>query len=131
MPVFEYRIESFHSRKVKKTSQPNSPRGKRRKYTGPGLEGEVQGYALARIVNPSLAQLVMLTQFDIIPLGDHTTFIGEVVDASNNNDKEPLAYYGGNYFIMNTPVEKPTQEERDTLREIVEKYKKQVTLLFP
>ena len=59
-----------------------------------------------------------------IPLGDHTTFIGEVVDALNNNDKEPLAYYGGNYFIMNTPVEKPTYEERDTLREIVEKYKK-------
>lgn len=59
-----------------------------------------------------------------IPLGDHTTFIGEVVEASNNNEKEPLAYYDGKYFIMNTPVERPTYEERDTMGKIVEKYKK-------
>ena len=30
-----------------------------------------------------------------ITLGDHTTFVGEVVEASNNHDKIPLAYYVG------------------------------------
>ena len=30
-----------------------------------------------------------------IPLGDHTTFIGEAILASNNADKVPLAYHGG------------------------------------
>jgi len=40
-----------------------------------------------------------------ITLGDHTTFVGEVIEASNNADKVPLAYYGGRYFILNTNVE--------------------------
>ena len=59
-----------------------------------------------------------------IPLGDHTTFICEVVEASNNPEKEPLAYYQGKYFIMNTKVVKPSYEERERMRRIVEKHKK-------
>jgi flavin reductase (DIM6/NTAB) family NADH-FMN oxidoreductase RutF len=59
-----------------------------------------------------------------ISLGDHTTFVGEVIEASNNPDKVPLAYYGGRYFIMNTNVEKPSYEEREKIRKVVEKYKK-------
>jgi flavin reductase (DIM6/NTAB) family NADH-FMN oxidoreductase RutF len=59
-----------------------------------------------------------------ISLGDHTTFIGEVLEASNNPEKGPLAYHGGKYFIMNTNVAKPTDEERKRIRKIVEKHKK-------
>ena len=59
-----------------------------------------------------------------ISLGDHTTFVGEVIEASNNPDKVSLAYYGGRYFIMNTNVEKPSYEEREKIRKVVEKYKK-------
>jgi flavin reductase (DIM6/NTAB) family NADH-FMN oxidoreductase RutF len=59
-----------------------------------------------------------------IPLGDHTTFIGEVVEASNNPEKEPLAYYEGKYFIMNKGIEKPSDEERERMKQIVEKHKK-------
>ena len=59
-----------------------------------------------------------------ISLGDHTTFIGEVLEASNNPEKGPLAYHGGKYFIMNTNVAKPTDEERERIRKIVEKHKK-------
>ncbi len=59
-------------------------------------------------------------------LGDHTMFVGEVVEASNNSDKEPLAYYNGRYWIMNTNVAKPSQEERERVRSIVEKFKKGV-----
>ena len=34
-----------------------------------------------------------------IPLGDHTTFIGEAIEDSSNADKLPLAYHGGRYFF--------------------------------
>ena len=59
-----------------------------------------------------------------IALGDHTTFVGEVIEASINADKVPLAYHGGRYFIMNTNVVKPSQEERERVRRVVEKYSK-------
>jgi len=51
-------------------------------------------------------------------------FVGEVVDASNNPHKEPLAYYNGKYWIMNTNVQKPSEEERERMRKLVEKFKK-------
>jgi flavin reductase (DIM6/NTAB) family NADH-FMN oxidoreductase RutF len=64
-----------------------------------------------------------------IPLGDHTTFVDEVIEASNNPDKVPVAYHGGRYFIMNTNVEKPSLEERERMRKVVEKHKKKSNLL--
>jgi flavin reductase (DIM6/NTAB) family NADH-FMN oxidoreductase RutF len=60
-----------------------------------------------------------------ILLGDHTTFVGEVIEASNNPEKPPLAYHNGRYFILNTNVVKPTNEERERIRKILEKYKRQ------
>ena len=59
-----------------------------------------------------------------ITLGDHTTFVGEVIQASSNEEKLPLAYHGGKYFIMSTNVSKPSEKERERIREIVEKHKK-------
>ena len=59
-----------------------------------------------------------------IVLGDHTTFVGEVVEASNNPEKAPLAYHAGKYFVMNTTVPKPSDEERKRIRKIIEKHKK-------
>jgi flavin reductase (DIM6/NTAB) family NADH-FMN oxidoreductase RutF len=59
-----------------------------------------------------------------ITLGDHTAFVGEVIEASNNADKVPLAYHEGRYFIMNTNVVKPSQEEREKIRKVLEKHKK-------
>jgi len=59
-------------------------------------------------------------------LGDHTMFVGEVVEASNNPDKEPLGFYNGRYWIMDKNVVKPSQEERERVRNIVEKFKKGV-----
>ncbi len=59
-------------------------------------------------------------------LGDHTMFVGEVVDATNNPDKVPLAYHSRRYWIMDKNVVKPSQEERERVRNIVEKFKKGV-----
>jgi flavin reductase (DIM6/NTAB) family NADH-FMN oxidoreductase RutF len=60
-----------------------------------------------------------------IVLGDHTEFVGEVVETSDNSDKSPLAYHGGKYFILDTNVVKPSPEERQNMRNILEKYKRQ------
>lgn len=57
-----------------------------------------------------------------IILGDHITFVGEVVEASNNPDKLPLAYHGGKYWIMNTNVVKPSDAERDRIKKVIQKY---------
>ena len=62
-----------------------------------------------------------------ITLGDHITFVGEVVEASNNPDKVPLAYHKGKYWIMNTNLAKPSMEERQSIKKIVEKYSKDDT----
>lgn len=59
-----------------------------------------------------------------IMLGDHTTFVGEVIEASSNADKVPLAYHVGRYFILNTNVVKPSQEEHERIRKVVEKHKR-------
>jgi flavin reductase (DIM6/NTAB) family NADH-FMN oxidoreductase RutF len=59
-----------------------------------------------------------------VQLGDHTTFVGEVVEASSNADKAPLAYHGGRYFILNTNVVKPSHEERERIKKVIEKHTK-------
>jgi len=57
-----------------------------------------------------------------ISLGDHITFVGEVVEAYNTPDKVPLAYHRGKYWIMDTNLVKPTKEERERIKKVVEKY---------
>ena len=61
--------------------------------------------------------------FKEITFGDHIMFIGEVVEAQAS-DKEPLAYHQGKYWKMTTLLEKPSQEYRDNIKKLVEKYKK-------
>lgn len=58
-----------------------------------------------------------------IVLGDHVMLIGKIVHATAS-EKEPLAYYKGRYWLMTTPAEKPSQGERDRIRNIMEKYRK-------
>ena len=67
------------------------------------------------------AECKLLNEF---PLGDHTMFVGEVVEASNNPDKGPLGYHNGRYWIMDTNAAKPSQEERERFKKVVEKFGK-------
>lgn len=82
-------------------------------------------YKASRIKAPMVkgaalnAECTLVNKFD---LGDHTMFVGEVIEASGNS--EPLAYHGGRYWIMNINVQKPSQDERERIRKIVEKYRK-------
>jgi len=59
-----------------------------------------------------------------LDLGDHIMFVGEVLIAKNNPDKKPLGLHSGKYWKMTSPLEKPSQEERDKMKEIAEKNKK-------
>ena len=61
--------------------------------------------------------------FKTIELGDHTTFVGEVVELYPAG-KEPIVYHAGKYWKLENQVTKPTQEERDKIKGVVEKYRK-------
>ena len=60
---------------------------------------------------------------DSIKLGDHTAFIGEVVEISIN-DKEPIVYSNGKYWRFGEQIMKPSEEERARIDGIIEKHKK-------
>ena len=77
----------------------------------------------AAMIKEAAVNIECILSQEII-LGDHTTYVGEVVESSNNADKAPLAYHGGRYFILNTNVEKLSHEERERIRNVVEKHKK-------
>lgn len=58
-----------------------------------------------------------------IKLGDHTMFVGEVVEAYDKG-KEPLVYHSHRYWKLGNNIAKPIQEELDKINSVVEKYKK-------
>ena len=64
--------------------------------------------------------------FKEIPLGDHIMFVGEVVEASINRDKTPLALYGGKYGQVTHNIQKPSQLERDNIRAVIAKHRKSI-----
>jgi hypothetical protein len=50
-------------------------------------------------------------------------FIGEVIDAIHNPEKQPLVYHDGKYWSLESSM-KPKPEERETIRKVVERHKK-------
>jgi len=57
-------------------------------------------------------------------LGDHLTYVGEVIEISALPEKQPLVYHNGRYWNVGERIEKPPQETLDRIRALVEKYKK-------
>jgi len=62
--------------------------------------------------------------FKEILLGDHIMFIGEVVEASLNKNKDPLVYHKGKYWNVGKIIEKPPEKELEKIRKLVENYRK-------
>lgn len=60
---------------------------------------------------------------EVIHHGDHTLFLGEVLDAQLG-EKEPLAYHQNKYWKINTPIEKPTDDQRMKMKSVVEAHAK-------
>lgn len=59
-----------------------------------------------------------------IQLGTHTMFVGEVIEASIDKNKQPLAYHKGKYWKLDTNIPKPSTEEMGKINKAIEKYKK-------
>src|SRR3989338_4744090 len=55
-----------------------------------------------------------------ITLGDHTTFVGEVVEAYSVKGKEPLVYHGQRYWKLGPNIPKPPQNELDRISRVIE-----------
>jgi len=60
----------------------------------------------------------------ILELGDHTMFVGEVVEISTDPTIEPLAYRDGKYWKLGERIMKPEQEVLDKISKLIEEYKK-------
>ena len=62
--------------------------------------------------------------FQEIPLGDHTMFVGEIIEASLNSEREPLTYHKGKYWKMTSPIEKPSDELREKIKLLFETHRR-------
>jgi len=58
-----------------------------------------------------------------IELGDHTMFVGEVVELYPIG-KESLVYHAGKYLKFGNKISKPEKKELDKIQEVVDKYRK-------
>lgn len=58
-----------------------------------------------------------------LKLGDHTTFVGEVVEIYPAN-KEPLVYHAQKYWKLGDNIPRPSEKEMERIKGIVEKYKR-------
>ncbi|MDX1373271.1 MAG: flavin reductase family protein [Nitrososphaeraceae archaeon] len=61
--------------------------------------------------------------FQEITFGDHIMFIGEVIDARHNQEKNSLIYHDGKYWSLQQSI-KPNQKEREKISQILERYRK-------
>lgn len=50
-------------------------------------------------------------------------FIGEVIDATQNSEKQPLVYHNGKYWSLDSII-KPKSEEREIIRKVMEKHRR-------
>ncbi len=86
-------------------------------------------YKAKKIKPPMVKDAVINVECRIVkemPLGDHVMFIGEVLEASANAGKDPIAYNMLMYGRVVHDMPKPSDEERKRLAAIAEKYRKKL-----
>jgi flavin reductase (DIM6/NTAB) family NADH-FMN oxidoreductase RutF len=62
--------------------------------------------------------------FKKIELGDHSMFVGEIVEIYPYKNKTPLVYHGQKYWKLGERLSKPSQEELQKINMIVARHKK-------
>lgn len=62
---------------------------------------------------------------EVVDWGDLKMFVGEVLEASANKEKEPLIYHKGKYWKVGEMIEKPPKDELEGTQKLVEKYRKE------
>jgi len=61
---------------------------------------------------------------EIVEVGDHTMFIGEVMEIEAHADKKPLAYSFGKYYGLGEQIQKPEQDVLDKIEQLKAKHAK-------
>ncbi len=59
----------------------------------------------------------------VVDIGDHPIYIGEVVELSVS-DKQPITYYTGKYFTVGEHIPKPEETELASIGELIRKHTK-------
>jgi flavin reductase (DIM6/NTAB) family NADH-FMN oxidoreductase RutF len=88
----------------------------------------VEFYPGSKIKAPMLKAAAMNAEcklFKTLSLGDHTTFVGEVVEISAEETIRPIVYHDGKYWKIGEQIEKPDQAFLDRMRSVLGKYQKQ------
>ena len=60
----------------------------------------------------------------VIELGDHVMYVGEVVEISADENIAPVVYHNGKYWKLGEQIHKPHQDELDKIASLVEKHTK-------
>lgn len=63
-----------------------------------------------------------------IELGDHTMFVGEVLDLQADTLKNPLIYENGKYWEFGAKINKPPEEKLNLIKALIEKNTKKQKL---
>lgn len=61
------------------------------------------------VIDRSLAWMVC-KRVQAVEIGDHTLFVGDILDC-DNTDADPLVFYGGKYAAISARAHNPNQEE--------------------
>ena len=61
---------------------------------------------------------------EAVQLGDHTMFVGEVLDIQTDQSKAPLLFSFGKYYALGEQLHKPDQAARDRIDALKAKYAK-------
>lgn len=59
----------------------------------------------------------------VVELGDHTMFVGEVLEATAN-PKEPLIYHKKSFWKFGESIQMPAEKELERIKKVVEKFGK-------
>ena len=62
--------------------------------------------------------------FKQIELGDHTTFVGEVIELYPVNSKQPLIYHQQKYWKFGDNIPRPSQQDMERIQKVLAKYSK-------
>jgi flavin reductase (DIM6/NTAB) family NADH-FMN oxidoreductase RutF len=61
---------------------------------------------------------------EMIPLGDHLMFIGDVIHVVGNSAVRPLVYHQGQYWVLGESLVKPTVSEVKRIESVVASHRK-------
>ncbi len=87
----------------------------------------IEFYPGTKINAPMIKGVAMNAECRLVqalPLGDHITFIGAVVEISADENAKPLVYHSGKYWTLGAPVQKPPPDVLAAIERLVAEHRK-------